>query len=121
MKKKIFIIFFCVPIILFCQNPFRIDIKIADSLVVKKKYPSATKINVEINFPDFHDTMYFYLFNKCVYAFNFWSDSLVDFFSRHDVNFEDFGNSVGLAYSLVDENNEVILGDCTSSVKSALI
>jgi len=111
MKKKIFIIFFCVPLIIFCQNPYIIDLKITDTLVIKKKYPYATKVNIEINFTDFQDTMFLYLFNKCVSTFAFWSDSTINFYSRYDTNYDDFGNYVGLVYQLIDENNQIISGD----------
>jgi hypothetical protein len=111
MKKKIFIILFCVPAIIFCQNSFNIDLKITDTLIIKKQHPYATKINLDISISNFQDTIFLYLFSKCVSTFVFWSDSIINFYSRNDVDFDDFRNHVGLVYQLVDENNEVISGD----------
>jgi len=111
MKKQILLIFFCVPFVIFCQSPFEIDFKITDTLLIKKNYPYATKINVEIIFPGFQDTVFFYLFNNCVSTTPWWNDSIVNYYSSRDENFINLNDYVGLAYLLMDENNEIISGD----------
>jgi len=110
MKKKIFLIFFCAPIIIFCQNPFMFDFKITDSVIIKKKHPYATKVNIEIDFIDFQDTMFLYLFNNCVRTIPWWNDSIVNYYSK-DENFINPNDYVGLVYQLMNENNQVISGN----------
>ena len=52
MKKFILLISFFTPIILYCQNTHDISFRITDSVVIKKNYPYATKINLKISVPE---------------------------------------------------------------------
>ncbi|MDR2972275.1 MAG: hypothetical protein LBU83_10155 [Bacteroidales bacterium] len=69
MKKIFLFLFLLVPAIIYCQNTHEIHFKITDSVVVKKEYPYATKINLEINVPNFQDTFFLYYFYKHISSF----------------------------------------------------
>jgi len=102
MKKTTLLLFLLVPIIIYCQNTHEINFKITDSVVIKKDYPYATKINLEINIPDFQEAFFLYYFDKCVrsYALSeqyILSNPLVVLFDPEM-----------LQYVITDKNHEII-------------
>jgi len=104
MKKPFLLIFLLLPAIIYSQNSYEFFFRITDSVIVKKDYPYATKINLEISVPDFQYAFFIYDFPKCV-ASHEWSAQRKEFFDSQGVN------SIApriLQYVIIDENNEII-------------
>ena len=51
MKTYIISLFLFLPIIIYGQNSHEIFMSITDTVIIKKDYPYATKVNVKINVP----------------------------------------------------------------------
>jgi len=71
MHKKnissLFLIFlFFVATTAIAQNTHEINFRIVDSVIIKKNYPYATKVNLEISVQDFQNKIFLYQFDKCV-------------------------------------------------------
>ena len=98
MKINIILLLLFMSITILGQNTFDINLKITDTIIVKKKYPYATKINVEIDISDFKDTLFLYHFNKYVSPAFFISD-----LKPLDTNY-----IKGLIYIVEDINNHII-------------
>ena len=60
MKKTTILLFLFIPVIIYCQNTHEINFRITDTVIIKKNYPYATKVNVEINVRNFQDTFFLY-------------------------------------------------------------
>jgi len=68
MKKIIILLLLFTSATVYSQQTHEINFRIIDSVVIKKEYPYATKINLEINVSDFQNTVFLYWFPSCVDA-----------------------------------------------------
>ena len=95
------------------DKPHEIKLTIIDTVIVKRDYPFATKINAQINVPDLHDTMFMYNFYRCVGSSDFFYYNK-DYYEKLYLDEESSGmsispgHSVGLKYVLEDENHEIM-------------
>ena len=96
--KKMIISLLLLPVILYCQNAYDLNLIITDSVIVKKNYPYATKVNVEINTPNFQEPFCLYYFNKLVGSFAYYNDYLK----------ENVIPPMILQYIIENENHEII-------------
>ena len=90
MKKATILLFLLIPVIIFCQNTHNINFKIIDSVVVKKRYPYATKVNLEVSVSDFQNVVFLYHFYNPVNSFRSKTAQL------------------SLEYIIEDKNHEII-------------
>ena len=110
MKKIIFLILILTPAIIYSQSKSEIIFRITDSVVVKKSYPYATKINLEISVSDFQDTIFLYRFFKCIgsYALSAHTQEILNSYGTYP----NFGfDYMTLEYVIENENYEVIESD----------
>ena len=89
---------------MYCQNTHDIIFRITDSVVIKKSYPYATKINLEISVSDWQDMFFLYYFHKCVASYE-WSVQSKEVFISQVVTtiVPQF-----LQYIIVDDNHQIV-------------
>jgi len=100
MRKIIIIlIFHFLPMFIYCQTLFEVNLLITDTIIVikksKKEHKYAIKVNAEINIPNLQDTLFFYNFNRYVPSSFFLSDRYKE-------------TSVGLIFIIEDKNHQII-------------
>jgi len=112
MKSYIISLFLFIPVIIFGQNTHEINLTITDTVITVKEGTRrnryAAKVNVEINVPNLHDTLFLYNFNKYVSAAFFHNEEPFDEYYKDPYFFR------GLYFFLEDKNqntlrNEMIL------------
>jgi len=100
IRKVIVLISIFLPINIFCQNYFEINLLITDTVVViKKNTQHVVKINAEIFVQNLQDTLLLYYFNKYIPPAHFVSDFNIDIYKKR---------SNGLMYIIEDESNHII-------------
>jgi len=103
MRKTILLIFLLHFTILYCQNTQDIFFKITDSVIKKRDYPYATKINLEISVPDFQYSFFLYNFPKSVASYE-WSVQ-----RKKNLVYQGVAsNESRMQYIIEDENHEII-------------
>jgi hypothetical protein len=108
MKKISIFLFLFLPAINYGQNTYTIIFKITDSVVLKKNYPYATKVNLEINVPGFQETLFLYRFNKCVGSYALSQHTLE---TVTPYSFSPYFDYLSLQYVVENENYEIIESD----------
>jgi len=110
MKKLVIVIFLLLPMFIYCQNPYEMNLSITDTVIiakklikkkVKKSYIYAIKVNAEINAPNMQDSLFLYSFNKYVSSFSFFNNYIKSNLYKEI--------SVGLMYVIEDKNNQIII------------
>ena len=84
----------------YCQNTHEIIFTITNPLVIKKQYPNATKVNVEIFVQDLQDSLFLYYFNQYVNPSYSISDWKREFYKEA---------TIGLNCVIENKNNRIIL------------
>ena len=102
-KAWIILLFLFIPVIIFGQNTHEINLTITDTIIFVKKSTKrnryAAKVNVEINVPNLHDTLFLDNFKKYVSA-GFYSD--IEPFNSVDYSVE------GLNYIVENKYHSII-------------
>jgi len=116
MKKIVLLVLLATPAIMYCQNTHEISFRITDSVIVKKDYPYATKINLEISVPDFQNTFYLYSFPNYIDAtdrlgYDNLSEDIKELYApmlEKGMISLNFFESMGSNYVLEGENGKII-------------
>ena len=102
MKKTTILLCLFLPAIIYCQNTHEINFRITDTVIIKKNYPYATKVNLEVSVPDFQEPFSLYYFYKCVRSNALSKQTILS------NPLELFYESEMLQYVIEDKNQEII-------------